>query len=175
MVLTATIFEVASKGVRWDDAERVRCRNGHTVSSKRELLRSLWSARDALPNGQPKASHSLQDQKEIESGALNRCFVPQPHEQVARTFAVWTFFIAVISGCFAVCTIDPISPDSSCVHAAAALLVAGFATTAVCDPDVVTSTTTLCTTRNRQFSLHLLRPRKPLRSFAVLGLASSAS
>jgi hypothetical protein len=55
-----------------------------------------------------------------------------------------------------VCTFDPISFDSNCVYAAAALFAAGFATTTVCDPHVVTSAATLCTTRNRQFSLHLL-------------------
>ena len=43
----------------------------------------------------------------------------------------------------------------NCVAAAAALFSGGFATAAVCDPDVVTSGATLCTTRNREFSLHL--------------------
>jgi hypothetical protein len=59
-----------------------------------------------------------------------------------------------------VCTFDPISFDSNCVCAAAALFAAGFATTSVCDPYVVTSAATLCTTRNRQFSLHLLMIRE---------------
>jgi hypothetical protein len=49
--------------------------------------------------------------------------------------------------------------DSNCVNAAAALSAAGFATTTVCVPYVVTSAATLCTTRNRQFSLHLLMIR----------------
>jgi hypothetical protein len=49
--------------------------------------------------------------------------------------------------------------DSNCVNAAAALFAAGFATTTVCVPHVVTSAATLCTTRNRQFSLHLLMIR----------------
>jgi hypothetical protein len=61
-----------------------------------------------------------------------------------------------------VCAFAPIKFfGSNCVNAAAALFAAGFATTAVCDPHVVTSAATLGTTRNRQFSLHLLmiRPR----------------
>ncbi len=88
---------------------------------------------------------------------LNRCFIPQAHEKIAGTLAVRAFFIAVISGCLTVCTLAPIKYfDSNCVNAAAALFAAGFATTAVCDPHVVTSAATLCTTRNRQFSLHLL-------------------
>src|SRR6266481_6208419 len=111
----------------------------------------------------PQQAIAPQGQKEIESGALNPCFVPQVHESVASPFLVRTFFIAVISGCLAVCTIDPISFDSNCVHAVAPLFVAGSATTTVCDSHVVTSTATRCTRRNRQFSLHLLRPRKLLR------------
>jgi hypothetical protein len=57
-------------------------------------------------------------------------------------------------------TFAPIkSFDSNCVNAAAALFAAGFATATACDPQVVTSAATLCTTRNRQFSLHLLMIR----------------
>jgi hypothetical protein len=96
-------------------------------------------------------------------------FIPQAHEEVAGTFAIRAFFIAVISGCLTVCTFDPISCDSNCVNAAAALFAAGFATTSVCDPYVVTSAATLCTTRNRQFSLHLLmiRPCRCVHLFHI--------
>ena len=96
-------------------------------------------------------------------------FIPQALEEVAGTFAIRAFFIAVISGCLTVCTFDPISCDSNCVNAAAALFAAGFATTSVCDPYVVTSAATLCTTRNRQFSLHLLmiRPCRCVHLFHI--------
>ena len=88
---------------------------------------------------------------------LNRCFIPQAHEWIAGTFAVRAFFIAVISGCWTACTFAAIKFFSSnCVNAAAALFATGLATTTVCDPHVVTSAATLCTTRSRQFSLPLL-------------------
>ena len=91
---------------------------------------------------------------------LNRCFIPQADEYVAGTFAVRAFLIAVISGCLAVRTFAPIKCfDGNCVNAAAALFAPGFATTTVCDPHAVTGAATLCTTRNRQFSLHLLMIR----------------
>src|SRR6202171_1583412 len=76
------------------------------------------------------------------------------------SFAVRAFFIAVISGCLTLRTFAPIKClDSNCVNAAAALSAAGFATTTVCVAYVVTSAATLCTTRNRQFSFHLLMIR----------------
>jgi hypothetical protein len=89
------------------------------------------------------------------------CFILQAHEQIAGAFAIRAFFIAVVSGCLTVCTFAPIKCfDSNCVNASAALFAAGFATTTVCDPHVVTSAATLCTARNRQFSLHLLMIRE---------------
>jgi hypothetical protein len=91
---------------------------------------------------------------------LNSCFIPQSYEEITGTLAVRALFIAVISGCLAECTFAPIRCfDSTCVNATAALLAAGFATTVVYDPHVVTGAATLCTTRNRQFSLHLLMIR----------------
>ena len=86
----------------------------------------------------------------------DRCFIPQACEQIADTFAIGALFIAGISSCLAVRTFAPIGCfGSNCVNAAAALFTAAFATTTICDPYVVTGPTTLSTTRNRQFSLHL--------------------
>jgi hypothetical protein len=97
---------------------------------------------------------------ECHAPCLNRCLIPQSHEEITGTLAVRALFIAVISGCLAVCTFAPIRCfDSSCVNATAALFAAGFGTAAVCDPNVVTGAATLGTTRNRQFSLHLLMIR----------------
>lgn len=93
------------------------------------------------------------------AACLHRCFMPQSHEEITSTLAVRALFIAVISGCLAVCTFAPIRCFGTCVNATAALFAAGFGTTAVYDPHVVTGASTLCTTRNRQFSLHLLMIR----------------
>jgi hypothetical protein len=91
---------------------------------------------------------------------LHRCFVPESHEEITGTLAVRAFFIAEISGCLAVCTFGPIRClDSASVNATAALIAAGFGTTGVCDPHVVTGAATLCTTGNREFSFHLLMIR----------------
>ena len=81
--------------------------------------------------------------------------------RIDSTFAFRSFFVAVISGCLTVHAFDPISfVGSNRVNATAAFFADGFATTAVGDPYVVTREATLCTTRNRQFSLHLyvIRP-----------------
>ena len=89
------------------------------------------------------------------SARLNRCFIPQAHEQIASTFAAWAFFIAVISGCLAVRTFDPVRWfGGNCVSTTATLFADGLAATTVGDPHVVTNTTTLGTTGNRQVSLH---------------------
>src|SRR6202030_3499997 len=66
----------------------------------------------------------------------------------------------VISGCLALSTFAPNSFDSDGVGAAAASFADVSATTTICDPDVVTSAATFCTSGNRQFSLHLsmIRP-----------------
>ena len=53
----------------------------------------------------------------------------------------------------------PVSPSEELAGTAAALLADGFATTTLYDPPVVTSAATVRTTRNRQFSLHLLMIR----------------
>ena len=91
---------------------------------------------------------------------LNGCFIPEPHEEIARTLAVRALFIAEISGCLAVCAFAPIRCfDSASVDATAALFAAGFGTAAVRDPHVVTGAATLCTTGNREFSFHLLMIR----------------
>jgi hypothetical protein len=91
---------------------------------------------------------------------LNRCFIRESHEEIARTLAVRAFFIAEISGCLAVCAFAPIRCfDSTSVDATAALFAAGFGATGVCDPQVVTGAATLCTTGNREFSFHLLMIR----------------
>ena len=94
---------------------------------------------------------------------LNGCFSAGADEEIADTFAVRAFRIAVISGCLTGRTFGPIEwLDSHCVNAIAALLAAGFATATVCDSHVVTSAAALSTTRNRQFSLHSLM----IRAFA---------
>jgi len=86
----------------------------------------------------------------IESGGLNGCLKAWAHKQIADTFAVRAFPIAVVSGSFAVGTFVPVKLfGRKCVNAVAALLVAGFATTTVRDPDVVASAATLCTARDR--------------------------
>ena len=91
---------------------------------------------------------------------LHRCFIPESHEEITGTLAVRAFFIAEISGCLAVCAFVPIRYfDSASVNATAALLAAGFGTTGVRDPHVVTGAATLCTTGNREFSFHLLMIR----------------
>ena len=99
----------------------------------------------------------------LESGRLNRCLKAWAHKQIADTFAVGAFPVAVVSGSFTVRTFAPIKLfGRECVNAIAALLVAGFATTTVCDPDVVASAATLGTARDRQFPLHghrlMIRP-----------------
>ena len=91
---------------------------------------------------------------------LDRCFIPESHEEITGTLAVWAFFIAEISGCLAVCAFAPIRClDSTSVGATAALFAAGFGTAGVRDPHVVTGAATLCTTGNREFSFHLLMIR----------------
>ena len=97
---------------------------------------------------------------ECHAPCLNRCFIPQSREEITGTFAVRALFIAVISGCLAVCTFAPIRCfDSSCVNATAALFAAGFGAASVCHPNIVTGAATLGTTRNRQISLHSLMVR----------------
>jgi hypothetical protein len=91
---------------------------------------------------------------------LDRCFIRESHEEIAGTLAVRAFFIAEISGCLTVCTFVPIRCfGSASVDAIAPLFAAGFGTTGVCDPHVVTGAATLCTTGNREFSFHLLMIR----------------
>ena len=91
----------------------------------------------------------------LESGGLNRCEKAGAREQIADTFAGRAFLIAVISGSLTLRTFAPIKLfGRNCVDAIAAVLVAGSATTTVCDPDVVTGAATLGTARDRQFSLH---------------------
>src|SRR5712671_2461991 len=91
---------------------------------------------------------------------LNGCFIPESHEEITGTLAVRALFVAEISGCLAVCTFAPIRClDSASVSATAALFAAGFGTTGVCDPHVVTGAATFCTTGNREFSFHLLMIR----------------
>jgi hypothetical protein len=91
---------------------------------------------------------------------LNRCFIPQACEWIAGTFAFRAFFIAVISCRSTVCTFDPIKfVGGNCVNAATSVFANGFATATICDPHVVTSAATLCATRYRQFSFHLLTIR----------------
>jgi hypothetical protein len=99
---------------------------------------------------------------------LNRCFIRQAREKIAGAFAVRALLIAEISGCLAMRTFGPIGcVDSSGIYAATTQFAAGFATTAVCDPDVVPNAATLGTTRNGQISLHLLmiRPRRCFHMF----------
>jgi len=99
----------------------------------------------------------MKDSGRLREARLNRCFIPQAHESIAGPFAVRAFFIAVISGCLTVRTFAPVKcSGSNGIQAATALIAAGFATTAVHDPHVVTNAATLCTIGNRQFSPHLL-------------------
>ena len=52
-------------------------------------------------------------------------------------------------------TVDPVRRfGGDGVSAAATLFSDSFAAATVCDPDIVTNTTTVCATRNRQVSLH---------------------
>jgi hypothetical protein len=100
---------------------------------------------------------------------LNRCLKDWAHEQIANTFAVRTFLIPVVAGCFTVRTFGPIKLfGGNCVNAIAAMLVAGFATTTVCDPDVVASAATLGTAGDRQFSFH--RHRLMIRACGYIRL-----
>jgi hypothetical protein len=75
-------------------------------------------------------------------------------------------------------TLDPVKGfGGDGVDSSAPLFTDGLGTTAVCHPDVVTNSATLCTTRNRQISLHslMIRPcwcfrvfhteRRPQNSF----------
>ncbi len=90
----------------------------------------------------------------------HRCFIRESHEEIAGTLAVRALFIAEIPGCLAVWAFAPIRClDSASVNATAALFAAGFGTTGVGDPHVVTGAATLCTTGNREFSFHLLMIR----------------
>jgi hypothetical protein len=103
----------------------------------------------SIGNGPRKPSKSVADTS-IQVQRSNRLFVPKAHEEIAGTFAVRAFFIAVISGRFAMDTFDPVQCFvGNCVNAVATLFADDFATTTVCDSSVVTSAATLCTTRNR--------------------------
>jgi hypothetical protein len=65
-------------------------------------------------------------------------------------------------------TLDPVKGfGGDGVDSGAPLLADGFGTTTVCHPDVVTNATTLCTTGNRQVSLHslMIRPCRRFRMF----------
>ena len=105
--------------------------------------------------------------RHLKVARLNCCLIPETHEQIAGAFAIRAFFIAVIPGCLTVRTFGPIQwVDGNCINAVTAQLAADFATTKVCDPDVVTSAATLCTARNRQISLHLVMIR-PCRCFPM--------
>lgn len=73
---------------------------------------------------------------------LNRSFIRQ-HEHIANAFAVGAFFIAVIPGCLAECTLIPIRCFGSDYVDATTPFRAVFGTSTVCDPHIVTSVPTL--------------------------------
>jgi hypothetical protein len=111
----------------------------------------LW-----VPEGDCEGPGQFVAPNRLRVAGLHRCFIPESHEEITGTLAVRAFFIAEISGCLAVCTFGPIRClDSASVDATAALIAAGFGTTGVGDPHVVTGAATLCTTGNREFSFHL--------------------
>jgi len=128
---------------------------GNATTSPRCKAIVLWE-----PEGDCEGPGQFVAPNRLRVAGLNRRFIHQSHEEITGTLADRAFFIAVISGCLAVCTFAPIRClDGTSVNATAALLAAGFGTTAVCDPHVVTGAATLCTTGNREFSFHLLMIR----------------
>jgi hypothetical protein len=77
-------------------------------------------------------------------------FVAEVREEVASAFAAGAFFIAVVTGGFAVVALDPVeSLVGEGVGADAALSGEDFAATTIGDFQVVTNAATFGATRNR--------------------------
>ena len=92
---------------------------------------------------------------------LNGGLIFEADEEIACAFAGGAFLVAEIAGGFTLKALGPVGRfGGDGVGAVAALKGDGFAATRIGNPGVVTHTTAVCTTSNRQVPLHILIIRR---------------